>query len=37
MASSYLQVEGFFDPDTWTLSYLVLDSQTNACVIIDSV
>lgn len=37
MASSYLQVEGFFDPDTWTLSYLVLDSQTNACAIIDSV
>lgn len=37
MASSYLQVEGFFDPDTWTLSYLVLDSQTKACAIIDSV
>ncbi len=37
MASSYLQVEGFFDPDTWTLSYLVLDSQTNACAIIDSI
>lgn len=37
MSSSYLQVEGFFDPDTWTLSYLVLDSQTNACAIIDSV
>ncbi|MCK9237970.1 MAG: MBL fold metallo-hydrolase [Thiopseudomonas sp.] len=37
MSSSYLQVEGFFDPETWTLSYLVLDSQTNACAIIDSV
>lgn len=37
MSSSYLQVEGFFDPETWTLSYLVLDSQTKACAIIDSV
>lgn len=37
MSSSYLQVEGFFDPETWTLSYLVLDSQTKACALIDSV
>lgn len=37
MSDSVLQVEGFFDPDTWTLSYLVLDKQTNLCAIIDSV
>jgi len=37
MSSPKLQVEGFFDANTWTLSYLVLDSSTNKCAIIDSV
>lgn len=32
-----MQVEGFFDPDTWTLSYLVLDTASNRCALIDSV
>jgi len=32
-----MQVEGFFDPATWTISYLVLDRPTRACAIIDSV
>jgi glyoxylase-like metal-dependent hydrolase (beta-lactamase superfamily II) len=32
-----LQVEGFFDPGTSTISYLVLDTQTRACALIDSV
>ncbi|CAM3668778.1 MBL fold metallo-hydrolase [Roseateles saccharophilus] len=34
---SRLQVEGFFDPATWTVSYLVLDRSTLQCAIIDSV
>ena len=37
MHSSNLQVEGFFDPNTWTLSYLVLDTASNRCALIDSV
>ena len=32
-----LQVEGFFDPATWTVSYLVLDLATQQCALIDSV
>jgi glyoxylase-like metal-dependent hydrolase (beta-lactamase superfamily II) len=32
-----LQVEGFFDPATSTISYLVLDTQTRDCALIDSV
>lgn len=32
-----LQVEGFFDPVTWTLSYLVLDAGSNRCALVDSV
>ena len=32
-----LQVEGFFDPATWTVSYIVLDKATNQCALIDSV
>lgn len=32
-----LQVEGFFDPATWTLSYLVLDADSNRCALVDSV
>lgn len=35
--ASPLQVEGFFDPATWTLSYLVLDRETRHCALIDSV
>ena len=31
------QVEGFFDPVTSTVSYLVLDSATGQCALIDSV
>ncbi|AOZ03175.1 MBL fold metallo-hydrolase [Cupriavidus sp. USMAHM13] len=34
---SRMQVEGFFDPDTWTISYLVLDPATRACALVDSV
>ena len=34
---SALHVEGFFDPATWTVSYLVLDSATNHCALVDSV
>ncbi|MFM9917305.1 MAG: MBL fold metallo-hydrolase [Rhizobacter sp.] len=32
-----LQVEGFFDPATWTVSYLALDAVTRQCALIDSV
>ncbi len=35
--SRKLQVEAFFDPATWTISYLVLDPGTRRCAIIDSV
>ena len=34
---SALQVEGFFDPATSTISYLVLDRRTLHCAIVDSV
>lgn len=34
---SRLQVEGFFDPATWTVSYLVLDTLSRQCALIDSV
>lgn len=34
---SVLQVEGFFDPATWTVSYIVLDPGTKQCALIDSV
>ena len=34
---SSLQVEGFFDPATWTVSYIVLDRQTRQCALVDSV
>lgn len=36
-AASPLEVEAFFDPATWTVSYLVLDRQTMHCALIDSV
>jgi glyoxylase-like metal-dependent hydrolase (beta-lactamase superfamily II) len=32
-----LQIEGFFDPATWTVSYIVLDRSTRQCALIDSV
>lgn len=32
-----LQVEGFFDPNTWTVSYIALDTSTQQCALIDSV
>ena len=35
--ASPLFVEGFFDPGTWTISYLVLDTRTLDCALIDSV
>ncbi|WP_194711938.1 MBL fold metallo-hydrolase [Noviherbaspirillum soli] len=35
--NSILQVEGFFDPRTWTVSYLVLDRETRQCALVDSV
>jgi glyoxylase-like metal-dependent hydrolase (beta-lactamase superfamily II) len=36
-AASRLKVEGFFDPATWTVSYLVLDRETLQCALVDSV
>jgi glyoxylase-like metal-dependent hydrolase (beta-lactamase superfamily II) len=36
-APSPLQIEGFFDPATWTVSYLVLDTTTRHCALVDSV
>ena len=30
-------IEGFFDPVTWTISYLLLDVRTGDCALIDSV
>ena len=36
-AQHTMQVEGFFDEATWTVSYLVLDNATRRCAIIDSV
>jgi glyoxylase-like metal-dependent hydrolase (beta-lactamase superfamily II) len=32
-----LKVEGFFDPATWTVSYIVLDQSTGQCALVDSV
>ena len=32
-----MKVEGFFDPATWTVSYIVLDESTRRCALIDSV
>ena len=32
-----MQIEGFFDPATWTISYLLLDTRTMTCAIVDSV
>ena len=34
---SPMTVEGFFDPSTWTVSYLILDPSTHHCAILDSV
>lgn len=34
---STLQVEGFFDPATSTVSYIILDQATRQCALIDSV
>jgi glyoxylase-like metal-dependent hydrolase (beta-lactamase superfamily II) len=34
---SALQVEAFFDPATWTVSYIVLDKGTKQCALVDSV
>jgi uncharacterized protein (TIGR01244 family) len=36
-APGRMQVEGFFDPQTWTVSYLVMDTATRETAIIDSV
>jgi glyoxylase-like metal-dependent hydrolase (beta-lactamase superfamily II) len=32
-----LQVEAFFDPATWTISYIVLDTASRQCALVDSV
>ena len=37
MDNRRLDVEGFFDPATWTVSYIVIDRPTRACAIVDSV
>ena len=34
---SNMLVEGFFDPATWTVSYIVLDKGTKQCALVDSV
>jgi glyoxylase-like metal-dependent hydrolase (beta-lactamase superfamily II) len=34
---SNMWVEGFFDPATWTVSYIVFDQTTRACALVDSV
>lgn len=35
--SDTLRVEAFFDPHTWTISYLVMDQASRRCALIDSV
>ena len=37
LAPNPMQIEGFFDPGTWTVSYLVIDRETRQCAIVDSV
>ncbi|ASW01607.1 MBL fold metallo-hydrolase [Paraburkholderia aromaticivorans] len=37
MTANQFVVEGFFDPATWTISYLLLDPHTRQCALIDSV
>jgi glyoxylase-like metal-dependent hydrolase (beta-lactamase superfamily II) len=34
---SSMQIEPFFDPDTWTISYIVMDAATKQCALVDSV
>jgi len=34
---SGFQVEGYFDPATWTVSYIVFDNATKQCALVDSV
>lgn len=36
-SSASLQVEGVFDPATWTVTYIVMDRQSRQCALIDSV
>jgi uncharacterized protein (TIGR01244 family) len=36
-APGRMQVEGFFDPKTWTVSYIVMDTGTRDAAVIDSV
>lgn len=36
-ATNTMLVEGFFDPKTWTVSYIVLDKSTMQCALVDSV
>jgi len=31
------EVKAFFDPETWTISYVVKDPASNACAVVDSV
>ncbi|WP_028231923.1 MBL fold metallo-hydrolase [Paraburkholderia mimosarum] len=37
MPACRFSVEGFFDPATWTVSYLLLDNGTRRCALIDTV
>ena len=37
MPACSFSVEGFFDPATWTVSYLLLDNGTRRCALIDTV
>ncbi len=36
-SANFMRVEGFFDPGTWTISYLLQDVRTGDCALIDSV
>lgn len=36
-AQGRMQVEGYFDPKTWTVSYIVMDTSTREAALIDSV
>lgn len=37
MTATKLHIEGFFDPHTSTVSYLVIDTSTRQCALVDSV
>ena len=36
MSQARMQVESFFDPDTYTFSHILWDASTAQCALIDS-